>query len=58
MSVWSVVLIDLWKRKQTKLQFEWNTSTEDKIFENIRPQFHNSKIKERPNIVTGVGFDS
>jgi hypothetical protein len=36
MSVWSVILIDLWRRKQSRLHFEWDTPINDKFYENIR----------------------
>lgn len=53
MSVWSVVLIDFWQRKQSKLQFKWDTPSEEEMRESIRPQFENNSVKQE-NKFTGV----
>ena len=47
-------MIDLWKRKQYKLQFEWDTVDFEKNLETIRPEFEHKVNKKRKNPATGV----
>ena len=53
MSLWAVVFIDLWKRKQSSLQFEWDTVDFDKSDENVRPQYEQDVKHRKLNVITG-----
>ena len=47
-------MIDFWKRKQYKLQFEWDTVDFEKNLETIRPEFELKVKRKRRNPVTGL----
>lgn len=54
MSVWTVLVIELWKREQSRKQFEWDTIDFEKNVELIRPEFEQKVKYKRKNPVTGV----
>jgi hypothetical protein len=54
MAVWTVLFIEFWKREQSKLQFEWDTTDFEKKIETIRPDFELKVSIKRKNPVTGV----
>jgi hypothetical protein len=58
MAVWTVLFIEFWKREQSKLQFEWDTTDFEKKIENIRPEFELKVPVKRKNPVTGVSFSN
>lgn len=53
MSIWSSMLTVLWKRRQTKLAFEWQTYNIEKEDEPSRPEYVAALSSVRRNIVTG-----
>ena len=53
-TIWSVFVIDFWKRKQSYLQFEWDTFDFNSSFENVRPQFEQVVKKRKLNKITGL----
>jgi hypothetical protein len=53
MAVWTVLFIELWKREQSKLQFEWDAHDFEKKNEPIRPQFEFKVSTKRKNRITG-----
>ena len=54
MAIWTVIFLDFWKRKQSRLQFDWDTNDFEKNVELIRPEFENKVKKKRKNPITGV----
>ena len=54
MAIWTVLFIEFWKREQSKLQFEWDTTDFQKKLEPIRPEFELQVQKKRVNPITGV----
>lgn len=54
MTIWSVFVIDFWKRKQSCLQYEWDTVNFNSSFENIRPQFEQRVKMRKLNKITGM----
>jgi hypothetical protein len=55
MSLWSVLLIDLWQRKQSTLIFHWDCTNLD-LNETVRTEFEKNTNKTRKNPITGVNF--
>jgi anoctamin-1 len=55
-AVWSVFFIEFWTRKQSELQFEWDTEDLDKNVQLVRPQFELNVKKTRKNPITGVNI--
>ena len=53
MSLWSTVLTKLWKRRQKKLAFEWQTYNIEKEDEASRPEHVAALSSVRRHIVTG-----
>ncbi len=53
MTIWSVIFIDTWKRKQSALQFEWDTIDFDNSDENVRPKFEQEIKARKVNKITG-----
>lgn len=56
MSIWSVFFIEFWQRKQSELQFEWDTDDFEKNIESIRPDFELKVKSTRKNPITGVSI--
>lgn len=54
MSIWAVLFIEFWKRKQYELQFEWDVVDFEKKNEPLRPDFENQVKRTRRNRITGV----
>jgi hypothetical protein len=55
MTVWTVLFIDFWKRKQSHLQFEWDTMDFENNYESTRPDFEqNVKKYQKKKTVTDV----
>ena len=52
MAIWTVLFIEFWKRKQSKLQFEWDTGDNQKKIETVRPEFELKVKTKRQNPVT------
>jgi hypothetical protein len=52
MAIWTVLFIEFWKRKQSKLQFEWDTGDNQKKIETVRPEFELKVKTKRKNPVT------
>ncbi|RNA15794.1 anoctamin-5-like isoform X2, partial [Brachionus plicatilis] len=53
MSIWAVLFIEFWKRKQYELQFEWDVIDFEKKNEPLRPDFENQVKRTRRNRITG-----
>ena len=53
-SIWAVLFINLWKHKQSTLQFEWDTTNYVKSLETIRPEFEQMVKNKNKNLITGV----
>jgi hypothetical protein len=54
MALWTVLFIDFWERKQSRLQFEWGTFDFEKELEANRIDFERSVKKYKKNLITGV----
>jgi hypothetical protein len=54
MAIWTVLFIDLWKRRQSYLQFEWDTLDYEKAYETTRPEFEFKVKVYKKNHITGV----
>jgi len=52
MSLWSVIYLELWKRRQCKLVYDWHIMdyVDDEI---VRPEYAMSARKTKKNLVTG-----
>ncbi len=56
MTLWTVLFIDFWVRKQSRLQFEWGTFDFKKELEANRIDFERSVKQYKKNPITGVKF--
>ncbi|XP_048576345.1 anoctamin-4 isoform X2 [Nematostella vectensis] len=54
MALWSSLFLEVWKRQQTSLAFEWDMLDFDEELEPARPQFVEAVKERRPNPITGI----
>ncbi|KAK3739467.1 hypothetical protein QZH41_007863, partial [Actinostola sp. cb2023] len=54
MALWSAVFLEVWKRKEASLAYEWDMMDFDEAFEPMRPRFVAAVKERRPNPITGV----
>jgi len=58
MAVWAALLIEFWKREQSRLQFEWDVAGFGEETEMVRPEFELKISMKRKNPITGVSAAS
>jgi hypothetical protein len=54
MALWATVFLEIWKRKQISLAFEWDMMNYEEEFEPVRPKFLAAVKEKRPNPITGI----
>ncbi|CAI9736685.1 anoctamin-4-like isoform X2 [Octopus vulgaris] len=52
MSVWSMFFIELWKRQQNEIGYDWDISNFEEEEETVRPEFESTVTTTRENPVT------
>jgi len=52
MSLWATLFLELWKRRQFKLNYEWSLADYDASYEVIRPEYGGAVRRKRVNPVT------
>ena len=53
MSLWATVFLEVWRRRQISLAYEWDMLQFEEEFEPPRPAFVTKATRKRPNPVTG-----
>nr|CAB3221917.1 anoctamin-5 [Phallusia mammillata] len=53
MSLWATMFLELWKRKQFRLAYDWDLVDYDEDRDLIRPEFEAQVTRERLNPITG-----
>ena len=56
MAIWTVLLIEFWKREQNTLKYEWDTIDYENKVNSVRPEFDEAKFEKRLNEITNVSF--
>uniref|UniRef100_A0A8C6TM81 Anoctamin n=1 Tax=Neogobius melanostomus TaxID=47308 RepID=A0A8C6TM81_9GOBI len=58
MSIWVTVFLELWKRYQAELEYEWDTVEFLEQEEPPRPEYEAKCIYEKKNPITGMNYQS
>ncbi|KAI3380611.1 hypothetical protein SNEBB_011199 [Seison nebaliae] len=55
MAIWSILFLELWKRRQSTLRYDWDlgTNNERELLEPIRPNYERRSTRMKRNPITG-----